>query len=162
MIVRPARAGDAAAIARISNRVIAGTLITFTTALRTPDAVLADITTRGAAFQVLEMNGAVAGFATYGAFRSGPGYAATCEHSILIDPAAQGRGGGRALMTRLQDVALTDRKHVMVGAISGANEAGIRFHRALGFAEVGHMAQVGRKARRWLDLVLMQKILDAP
>jgi phosphinothricin acetyltransferase len=35
----------------------------------------------------------------------------------------------------------------------------IAFHRAIGFAEVARMPEVGRKFGRWMDLVLLQKAL---
>jgi L-amino acid N-acyltransferase len=48
---------------------------------------------------------------------------------------------------------------VMVGAVDGDNIASIRFHESLGFAEVARMPEVGRKFDRWLDLVLVQRVL---
>ena len=48
----------------------------------------------------------------------------------------------------------------MVGAVTGENEASIRFHEHLGFVEVARMPQVGAKFGRWLDLVLLQKRID--
>ncbi len=160
MIVRQARAGDAAAICAIHNPIIHDTLITFTTTERTPEAVAADIAARGAGFLVAELDGAVLGFASFGLFRGGPGYAFSREHTILLDPRARGRGIGRVLMTRLEEAAAEEGVHVLVGGVSAANPGGLAFHAALGFAEVGRMPEVGFKAGQWLDLVLMQKILQ--
>ena len=50
-------------------------------------------------------------------------------------------------------------KHVMIGAIDGDNLPSIRFHQRLGFRDVARLPEVGHKFGRWLDLVLMQKIL---
>jgi L-amino acid N-acyltransferase YncA len=159
VILRPATALDASAICAITNAVVRDTLITFTTDQKTEPAVAADIATRGPGFIVAELAGEVAGFATYAPFRAGPGYARTQEHTIHLTPAAQGRGLGRALMARLEQVAAANGLHVLVAGISSANPGAVAFHRALGFVQVGRMPQVGHKGGQWLDLVLMQKIL---
>lgn len=153
-MIRAAQADDAVWIADIWNAVIADTLVTFTTDLKTPDAVATMIATR----PVLVLTDRT-GFASYGPFRTGPGYKATVEHTILLAPAAQGRGQGRALMAALERHAKDAGHHVMVAGISGANPGAVAFHAALGFDHVGHMPQVGRKAGQWLDLILMQKQL---
>ncbi|MEZ5714436.1 MAG: N-acetyltransferase family protein [Paracoccaceae bacterium] len=158
-MIRPARGSDAAAIAAIWNPIIEGTTVTFTTQTKTEPGLQALIAERAPAFLVAEEAGKLLGFATYGAFRAGPGYAQAREHTILLGPAARGRGLGRALMAALEQVARAEGVHVLVGGVSGENEAGIAFHRALGFSDTARLAQVGRKFDRWLDLVLMQKIL---
>lgn len=159
MILRRAQLADAAAICAIHNPIIRETDITFTTRERTPDEVAAQIAERGAAFQVALIDRQVAGFATYGAFRKGPGYAATREHSVLLADSARRRGVGRALMQRLEQVALGENVHVLVAGISADNPAAIAFHLSIGFDEVGRMPEVGRKGGQWRDLVLMQKVL---
>lgn len=159
MKIRPARAEDASAVAAIINAVVRDTLVTFTTDERGETSVAEDIGCRPGRYFVAETGGQVVGFATYGPFRNGPGYAQTVEHSILLKPSAQGQGVGRALMTRLEAAAKADKVHVLVAGISSANLGAVSFHKALGFTEVGRMPEVGRKRGQWLDLILMQKIL---
>ena len=97
MIIRQAKSTDAPAICAIWNGIVRDSQITFTTVDKTEAQISADIEARGAAYLVAEQKGAVLGFATYGPFRGGPGYAHTMEHSIHLDPDARGRGAGRAL-----------------------------------------------------------------
>lgn len=159
MIVRPARPEDAAPICAIWNPVIRDTLVTFTTQEKTEAGIAADIAARGPSFVVAEAEGQVQGFATSFPFRSGPGYAFTREHSIILRSAAHGRGVGRALMSALEEAARADGVHSLFAGVSGANPEGLAFHARLGFAEVARLPEVGFKAGRWLDLVLMQKFL---
>ncbi|WP_377190093.1 GNAT family N-acetyltransferase [Ruegeria meonggei] len=159
MIIRPAQAGDATAIAEITNAIIRETLITFTTIERSLDSIATDINARGAAYLVAEVERQVLGFATYGPFRSGPGYAQSREHSVQLSPKARNQGAGRALMTALEDVARSEGVHVLVAGISSANPGAVAFHAALGFEITGQMPEVGFKWGKRLDLVLMQKIL---
>ena len=159
MIIRAAVPGDATQIAAIWNAVIRDTLATFTT-VEKPDADLRDmIATRAGAFWVAETEG-IAGFITYGPFRAGPGYAATVEHTILLDPGAQGQGIGTQLMQTATQAAAEQGHHVMVAGISSANPGAVAFHERMGFVLTGQMPQVGRKNDQWLDLILMQKTLS--
>ncbi|WP_083100430.1 GNAT family N-acetyltransferase [Pseudophaeobacter leonis] len=157
--IRQAQPQDAATITRIANSLIRDTLFTFTTQERSPEDIAARLRDATAPFLLAEIDGRVVGFATYGPFRSGPGYRHTQEHSIQLTQAAQGRGLGRALMQRLEDVARQNGVHVLVAGISGANPRAVAFHAAIGFTQSGHMAQVGHKWGQWLDLILMQKQL---
>ena len=160
MNIRQARVEDAGALASITNTIIRETLVTFTTNERSAESVVADINARGPSFLVAEHEGEVVGFATYGPFRSGPGYAQCREHSIQLVPEVRGSGLGRLLMAKLQEAAQAERVHVLIAGISSANPAAVAFHAALGFAEVGHLPEVGFKWGQRLDLVLMQKILS--
>lgn len=103
--------------------------------------------------------GEVLGFASFGDFRAGPGYAATVEHSIHVRADVRRRGVGRALLSALPERARACGKHVLIGGIDADNAASLSLHAALGFERVAHFREVGRKFGRWLDLVFVQKIL---
>ncbi len=103
----------------------------------------------------------VLGFASYGPFRPFAGYDATVEHSIYVDPAAQRQGVGAALLAAAEAHARAAGRHVMLGAVEAGNAGSIALHQRAGFTETGRLPQVGRKFGRWLDLVLLQKVLDA-
>lgn len=148
---------DAAWIATLWNGIITDTLITFTTTPKT----LAEVGDMIAARPVFVLPDQ-AGFATYGPFRPGPGYAATVEHSVYVQPALRGQGLGAPLLRHLIDHATGARHRVMVAGISGANPGAVRFHQRMGFAQVGHLPEVGYKDEQWLDLILMQKMLNRP
>jgi phosphinothricin acetyltransferase len=157
-MIRQARPEDAEAIAAIWNQIIRDTTATFTTAEKDPTA-LADQIAKGTPWWVACVNNTVQGHATYGQFRSGPGYARSMEHSIHLSNSAQGIGLGRALMAALESHARAQNVHVMVAGISSENPAGQAFHAKLGYQHCGRVLQAGFKWGRWLDLILMQKIL---
>ena len=157
MILRTATLADIPAILAIWNPLIRDTAVTFTTEEKTPETLAAEITARGEAFLVAEIAGRIAGFASFGPFRAGPGYRHTAEHTVILANHARGRGIGRALMTRLQEVARDRNIHALIGAVSGENADALAFHEALGFARVGLLPEAGRKFGRWMDLVLLLK-----
>jgi phosphinothricin acetyltransferase len=158
VIVRPAVPGDAAAVAAVQGHYVRNTMATFTSSEKTPDAWRQDILD-GLPVLVAERAGTVVGFASFGPFRKGPGYAHAAEHSLYLAPDEQGRGAGRALMLALEAAAAGAGISVLVAGISGANPGAVAFHRRMGFAETGRMPGLGRKQGQELDLVLMQKKL---
>ena len=71
----------------------------------------------------------------------------------------RGNGVGRALLAELVEVAAARGFHTMMARIVGGHDASIGLHRSLGFEMVGIEKEVGRKFGRWLDVVLMQRML---
>jgi L-amino acid N-acyltransferase len=161
MEIRPATPADAEAIRAIWNPVIRDTAITFNSVCKTPGdiaALLAERRAAGHGFLVAD-DGGVRGFATYGQFRAGAGYARTMEHTVILSPAARGRGTGGALMAALADHARAAGALSLWAGVSAANPAGVAFHAAIGFATVARLPDVGWKFGRCHDLILMRKTL---
>jgi len=166
MRIRDAAPDDLPAIRRIYNALIATTTVAWSETLETAEQRedwFRARQERDHAVLVADVDGEAIGFAAYGDFRGAgrwTGYRCTVEHTIHVDEAHWGAGVGRALLEALIDRARAQGLHVMVGAIDGDNAESIRFHERLGFVEVARMPEIGTKFGRWLDLVLMQRILD--
>jgi L-amino acid N-acyltransferase len=156
--IRPAIPADAAAIAALWNTLIRDSLVTFTTVEKDAETI-AQAIADGTPWWVAVVNNTVQGHATYSQFRGGPGYARSMEHSVHLHKQAQGLGLGRALMACVEAHAAAHGVHVMVAGVSSENPAGHAFHARLGYTDCGRVAQAGFKSGRYLDLLLMQKIL---
>jgi phosphinothricin acetyltransferase len=116
-------------------------------------------TSRGFPVYVADLDGVITGYGTFGEFRPHQGYRFTVEHSIYVATSVQRRGIGSVLLTRLIAEARRMNMHAMVGGIAADNLASLALHQRFGFVETARMPQVGFKFGRWLDLVIMQKLL---
>ena len=154
-MIRPATAADAPALAALWNPWITDTAITFASLPKTAQDLAQMIATRPAFFTTDK----VQGFATYGQFRGGNGYATCMEHTVILSPTAHGNGLGRALMQAVESHARQNGAHQMIAGISAENPAAITFHSKLGYHHTATIPQAGYKFGRFIDLVLMQKFL---
>ena len=162
MIIRDATPEDARAICAYWNPQIRDTAITFTTMEKEPAELAHVIETQqseGRAYLVAVGEDGPLGHASYGPFRNGPGYAHTAEHTVIVAPEAWGTGAASALMLKLEERAASAGIHSMIAGISNENPRAIAFHEKLGYGHVATVPEVGCKFGRWMDLVLMQKLL---
>ena len=161
--IRPATPADIAAITRIYAEAVRHGTASFE--LEPPDEAemarrFRTLVDGGYPYQVAEIGGTVVGYAYAGPYRPRPAYRFSVEDSVYIDPGAQRRGIGRALLSRLIDAAERRGYRQMIAVIGdSAQTASIELHRALGFRLVGTIENVGFKFDRWLDTVLMQRAL---
>ncbi|MEH3086803.1 MAG: GNAT family N-acetyltransferase [Xylophilus ampelinus] len=120
----------------------------------------AEVLGRGLPWLVAEDAGEVLGFAYCNWFKPRPAYRYSAEDSVYVAPGAGRRGIGRALMARLcrEAEAAGVRKLIAVIGDSG-NQGSIGLHRDAGFEHAGTLQGVGWKFDRWLDVVLMQRVL---
>jgi phosphinothricin acetyltransferase len=163
MEIRDACEADAAGILRIYNDAVMYTTAIWNDQPSSLESRIAWLNERQASGYpvVVALDGpSVLGYASFGAFRQWDGYRHTVEHSVYVDGSSRKLGVGHALMVRLISRARAMNKHVMVAGIEAANEASLRLHARLGFAQVGHLRSVGRKFDRWLDLIFMQLMLE--
>ena len=162
MRTRLATTDDAEAIATIYNAEVVGTTNTFDMVARTRDeqlAWLADHRGPHPAIVASDDVGVVAGFASVSPYRSRPAYSTSVEDSVYVHPDFRGQGIGRLLLSDLLALAGAHGFHAVMARIVGGHEASIALHKSCGFELVGVEREVGRKFNRWLDVVLMQRLL---
>ena len=162
MEILTAKSEHAAKIAEIWSYYIRETIATFNSVEKTTQEIEAMIAEKSKSDEpclIAMDDGEIVGFATYGPFRSGVGYARVKEHTIQLIPSAKARGYGRALMAALEDHARARNIQSLFAGISGENSAAVKFHQAIGYSDVCTIEKVGWKFDRWHDLKLMRKHL---
>lgn len=161
-LVRLARASDAESVAEIYNQGIAERSATFETALRTAADLRTRIEDAPDRFPtiVAEKAGAVVGWASIGSYRERPCYAGVGEFSVYIHRDARNRGVGRALLTRLVDEARVRGYWKLLSRVFPANTSSLALCRSLGFREVGTYERHGQLDGRWLDVVIVERLIE--
>lgn len=105
---------------------------------------------------VCETDGHIAGYCYAHPWKGYAAYAGTLETTVYLDPRFTRRGIGRMLMERLITACREAGFDSLIACITYGNEASCRLHERLGFREVSHFKEVGRKFGRMLDVVDMQ------
>ncbi|MCQ4165492.1 arsinothricin resistance N-acetyltransferase ArsN1 family A [Tahibacter harae] len=160
--IRTAGVADAPAVAAIHNQGIAERSSTFETTPRTVAELEARL--RDTHYPVLvavDADGQVVGWAGLSSYRPRACYAGIAEFSIYLDRAARGRGIGRTLLAALIDTAAARGFSKLVSRIFPDNSASRRLCAACGFREVGVYEKHGRLDGRWLDVVIVERLIPA-
>jgi L-amino acid N-acyltransferase len=154
---------DLPAILAINNLAVAETTASWNYApadLASRQAWFAGMTARNDPVLVARRAGELVGYAYWGPFRPADGYLYSVENSVYVRKDMHGKGIGRLLMIELISRARAKGLHAIVAGIGAENTGSIAFHARLGFIEYARMPQVGAKFGRWMDLVLMQLMLN--
>ena len=161
---RSATAADAAAICRIYNQGIEDRVATLETEARTPAERAQWLEARDARHPVLvaEAEERVVGWASLNVFNARRAYEHVADLSLYVEREWRGRGAGRHLLAALVTRARELGFHKLVLAAFPWNEAGMRAYRRAGFRDVGIYREQGRLDGRWVDTIVMEKILEGP
>jgi L-amino acid N-acyltransferase YncA len=160
MSIRPALSRDAGAIAAIYNQGIAERCATFDTAPVTADAMRARVAGPHPLLVACDADDVVLGWAGTSDYRPRACYAGIAEFSIYVDRAARGSGVGRPLLEALVDAARERGKWKLVSRIFTFNAASRALCSACGFREVGTYERHGRLDGRWLDVVIVERLIQ--
>lgn len=163
--IRPSTDADIPAITAIyGHHVLHGTGTFETTPPTDQDmaARRADVLSKGLPYLVVEDSTGVLGFAYCNWFKPRPAYRFSAEDSIYLAPAAHGKGLGRLLLVELITQAERAGVRKLIAVIGdSANLGSVGVHTACGFSHVGVLANCGWKFDRWLDVVLMDRVIGA-
>lgn len=159
--IRSATPADAADIARIYNHYIKESTATFDTAEKTEQERVQWLADHGEGFPVLvaERDGDVIGWGSISPFRERPAYRHTVELGIYLRDGETRAGVGPLVLDALIKAAEKAGHHALMGQVVSENEASLRMLERAGFSRVGYLPEVGCKFGRWLDLVIVERLL---
>jgi phosphinothricin acetyltransferase len=159
--IRPATAADAPAIAAIYNQGIRDRVATLETEERTPEERAAWLAARDEHHPVFvaELDGAIVAWGSLNAFNPRPAYRWVADFSVYVDRDRRGHGLGGRMLDHLIAEAQRLGYHKLVLAAFPFNDAGMRLYRSRGFREVGIYREQGQLDGRWVDTIVMERLL---
>jgi L-amino acid N-acyltransferase YncA len=164
ILIRCATEGDAESVCTIYNQGIEERIATLETEPRSPDERRRWMVARGARHPVLvaEQAGSVVGWASLNAFNPRAAYDHVADLSVYVERSWRGKGVGRLLLDRLIAFARQLDYHKMVLAAFPSNTAGMALYERVGFSTVGVYREQGQLDGKWVDVIIMEKLLCDP
>jgi L-amino acid N-acyltransferase YncA len=179
--LRPAAAADADAICHIYNQGIEDRLATLETELRSPEERRQWLASRGARHPVIVAETTVGGSAPRGVggaargpppppttvgwaslnvFNPREAYRFVADISVYVERAWRGKGVGRALLEQLVGLGREHGFHKLVLSAFPFNDGGMALYSKLGFRTVGIYREQGLLDGKWVDTVVMERLLE--
>ena len=164
IVIRPAEAADATALARIYNHYVRETIVTFEEMEVSPDDMCARLgatATAGLPWLVALRDGEVCGYAYASPWRPRSAYRFSVETTVYLDPRHTRCGLGSRLyadlLARLESLGL----HAALGGIALPNASSVALHEKFGFRKVAHLTEVGLKFGGWVDVGYWERLLSS-
>jgi L-amino acid N-acyltransferase YncA len=162
LVIRPAEAPDAQAIADIYNYYVANTTITFEEQAISSEVMadrIEDVRSASLPWLVIEESGEILGYAYASKWKARSAYRFSVESSVYLKNGTDGRGLGSQLYEALFVMLGSQGIHAAIGGIALPNEASISLHEKFQMKKVAHFEQVGFKFGQWIDVGYWQKLL---
>ena len=162
IVIRAATTGDAAAINDIYNAYVHTSTATFDTAEATLADRLAWLEEHGDGHPVLvvEQAGRVVAWGSLSRWANRCGWRHTVEVSTYVSADARGRGIGPRLLEALVALGRAHGHHALIAQIAADNEPSLKMAARAGFERVGTLREVGRKFDAWIDLAMLELIVN--
>lgn len=165
MTIRDARRSDVTAMLAIYAPFVEHTAVSFEYDVPTEAEFARRLEEHQAAFPwlVCEENGRVMGYAYAGRAFERAAYGWNAEISCYLAPELRGRGVGRRLYARIEEILTRLGYYKLFAVVTSANAPSVAFHRALGFRDAACFRNVGYKQGGWYDVLWLEKTLcDRP
>ena len=160
--VRAARFADLPLIQDIHNQGIIDRVATLDTELRSMADTQLWFKRHGPRHPVLvaEAGDSIAGWASLNTFNARPAYQYVVDLSIYLARSWRGKGLGARLLAPLSPLARELGYHKIVLSAFPTNTAGLRLYKRQGFTTVGIYKEMGLLDGRWVDTIIMEKLLS--
>ena len=161
--IRDAVEKDLEAIVAIYNYAIINTTATFDTRPKTVKSQEKWFYSHSKKYPIIvaeDDGGGVIGWASLSRWSDRCAYDKTAEITVYVKKDNQNIGIGKCLIAEIIKIARKNKLHVIIARIAGENEISIHLHKKYGFTYAGSLKEAGFKFNRYIDVYLMQLILD--
>jgi L-amino acid N-acyltransferase YncA len=161
--IRHAISSDAKDIMRIYNREVESGTQTFDIEKKTLSGQIKWLEEHSGIYPaiVAEINNRTVAFGALSPYRNRAAYATTAENSVYVDEEFRGRKIGKAILSELLYLAKMRGFHAIIARVSSNNEISIRLHQSCGYQKIGYEKEVGRKHNKWLDVVVLEYLIES-
>jgi L-amino acid N-acyltransferase YncA len=111
---------------------------------------------------VVEVDGQVVGFGSLNVFNPRKAYDHVADFSLYVERSWRGKGVGGRLLQALIERARAIGFHKLVLSAFPFNRGGMALYEKHGFRTVGIYKEQGLLDGRWVDTIIMEKLLDSP
>jgi len=162
VVIRDAKEVDLVAINDIYNHYVLHSTCTYQEEPETIEGRRQWFRHHGAPHPVIvaERAGQVIGWGSLSPYHPRSAYRRTVENSVYIHHDHHRQGVGSMILDDLIKRARALGHRVIIAGIDADQKGSVAVHTKFGFAQVGHMKQVGYKFNRWLDVIYMELLLD--
>lgn len=162
ILIRPATISDLQTITDIYNEAILNTTATFDTETKTAEQQKGWFNNHDEKHPIVvaEENGTVIGWASLSKWSDRCAYDSTAEVSVYVHHEHRNKGIGKQLMQTLIAEAKQAGLHTLIARITQNNDNSIHIHQSFGFDHAGVLREVGKKFGKYLDVHMMQKVLQ--
>jgi L-amino acid N-acyltransferase YncA len=160
--IRDAVVDDATALAVIYNQGIVDRIATLETEERSPEERRAWLDARDPGHPVIVAvaDGQLVGFGSLNVFNPRKAYDHVADFSVYIERSWRGKGVGSRLLEALIERARQIGYHKLVLSAFPFNQGGVALYKKFGFRVVGVYEEQGRLDGRWVDTIIMEKLLQ--
>jgi phosphinothricin acetyltransferase len=109
---------------------------------------------------VAEVDNGVVGYGSLSLWSTKDAYGRTSEVSVFVNADHHRKGAGSALLDALLGAAREVGHRCLIARIEAGNRPSIELFRGRGFTTVGVMHDAGFKFGRWLNVEIMERLVD--
>ncbi len=154
--------GDYQIVADIYNRYILDGYHTFELETKTAEDIKSwiDAFDDRERLYILKRENKVVGWGIIKKYSQRGGYSRTCETAVYLAEGETGKGYGSFIKKELIKICDSLNYHHLVAKILAPNKGSVEYNKKLGYEIVGVQKEVGFKNGHWVDIVIMQYIIN--